>query len=205
MYEYIVGKVNYSNSNYLILENNFIGYKIFVSDSEKFEINKIQRVYIYTKIYQNLKNNFLYEYYGFKTLYEKIFFEWLLQVNGVGTKIALSIMKNDINLMKDLIIKNDIEALNSLSGFTNKISLNVTHFINQKIKNEPECHKNKNTCSENLCDLVSALKALGYKKNQIEKAVSLLESKIINSKKDDISDLISLAIQAIVNHENIPN
>ncbi|MDE7088168.1 MAG: hypothetical protein K2O19_01380, partial [Malacoplasma sp.] len=30
MIEYILGKVSYKNSNYLILENNFKGYKVYM-------------------------------------------------------------------------------------------------------------------------------------------------------------------------------
>ena len=204
MFEYIVGKINYTNSNYVILENNFIGYKIYVSDPNKFELNKFQKIFLYSKIYQNLKNTFSYEYYGFKTLNEKIFFEQLLQINGIGVKSALAILKNDINLIKQLIKNQDINSLTSLEGFNNKIATHVVGQLSYKIKLEKQDVASSDS-GEIVADIISALKALGYGKTEIEKAMVSIETEISKSSYEDISNLISLAIQSIIKNENLSN
>lgn len=206
MYEYLVGKVNYLNANYLIMENNFLGYKVYVSDTSKYELNKFQKVYLYTKIYQNIKNNFNYEFYGFRTLSEKIFFESLLNINGIGVKIALTILRNDLNLVKTLIKNQDVSSLEALEGFNNKIATNVVGQLSYKMNLEPETKSdslNKNQTNI-LGEAISALKSLGYKKHEIEKAVSNIDKNILENSQD-VSDLISCAIKIILNNEATAN
>ncbi|BAC44071.1 holliday junction DNA helicase [Malacoplasma penetrans HF-2] len=214
MIEYIIGKISYKNNNYLILENNFKGYKLFMSDPNIFEENSSAKIFVYTKIFQNNKNNFLFEYYGFKTLREKIFFENLLTVNGIGPKTSLTILRNDLNLLKELIRNEDIESLSVLEGFTNKTALSIVSALSYKLKNEriSEYNNDVNHSSINqqsnsynpVPDLVSALKALGYKKNMIEKAINLLIPQLSNVSEDQISDLISQAIK-IISDEAVTN
>ena len=103
MIEYILGKVSYKNSNYLILENNFKGYKVYMSDLASIEENSNIKVFVYTRVYQNNKSNFVFEYYGFKSIREKFFFETLLSINGIGPKTSLLILKNNIDMLKELI------------------------------------------------------------------------------------------------------
>lgn len=207
MFEYIVGKINYLNSTYVILENNFIGYKIYVSNPNKFELNKIQKLYIYPKLYQNNKSCYVCEYYGFKTLPEKIFFESLLNVNGIGVKSAIGILKNDLSLLKNLIKNNDIDSLINLEGINNKIANNLVMFLSIKLKNES---LNENITSNDysllLNDVISALKSLGYKKTDIEKSILKLDKKLLkNYSEENVSELISLCIKNILNYENISN
>ena len=47
--EYINGKVTYSNKNYIVLEANSIGHKIYINDSMAFDNNQLYRIYIYIK------------------------------------------------------------------------------------------------------------------------------------------------------------
>ena len=199
MFEYIVGKISYANENYLILENNYTGYKIWTNNADSYENNTNLRLYIYTKIFQSNKGNYVYEYYGFKNISEKIFFENLVSINGIGPKTALSILKNDINFIKDLIRNDDIISLELLPGFSNKIALLVCSQLGYKLRNEKKEETVNSTNNGNLlADVISALKALGYKKNDIEMAVNVIGPKLDNYTNDDISTVISEAIKVIL-------
>ena len=156
-------------------------------------------MYIYTKIFQSNKGNYVCEYYGFKNITEKIFFENLVSINGIGPKTALSILKNDINFIKDLIRNDDIISLELLPGFSNKIALLVCSQLGYKLRNEKKEEKVNSTNNGNLlADVISALKALGYKKNDIEMAVNVIGPKLDNYTNDDISTVISEAIKIIL-------
>lgn len=148
MYEYIVGKINYTNTNYVILENNFIGYKVFVNGIDNLDLNAFHRLYLYTRVTQNNKGNFVYEYYGFKTINEKFFFELLLTLNGIGPKTAMAILKNDVSLLKKLIKSNDIKTLETLPGFTNKLSIMIVNQLGYKLRNEIIDNKNSTINSQ---------------------------------------------------------
>lgn len=214
MFEYIIGKNTYANNNYLILENNYIGYKIYLNNPDKYENNTFYKIYVFIKINQNNKGNFNYEYYGFKTIYEKYFFELLMSVNGIGPKTAMNIMKNDLNLLKNLIMQNNVNELENLIGFNNKLAIAISNEIGYKLRNSTFFNKdNTNKNFENntdctnvnaLSNIISALKALGYKKDDIEFALSNISNNLSECDENDINELISESIKIIVKkNENL--
>lgn len=210
MYEYIIGKISYSNSNYIILENNFIGYKVFLNGIELLDKNSFHRIYLYTKISQTSKGNYSFEYYGFKTISEKYFFELLLSLNGIGPKTAMAILRNDLNLLKTLIKSNDIESLENLPGFNGKLAITISNQLGYKLRNEilfkkENCDKEENNHSNNISNLISALKSLGYKKSDVEFAINNIQSQLNNFNEYELNDLISECIKIIINNENSSN
>lgn len=69
MFGYIIGSVKYLTSNHIILENNGIGYIIYVANPYAYEIGKEYTVYTYQNITES--ENSLY---GFKSMDEKSYF-----------------------------------------------------------------------------------------------------------------------------------
>lgn len=200
--EYINGKITYSNKNYIILETNSIGTKIFINDYINYELNQYYKIYIYQKVCQTNKGNFVSEYYGFKDPYEKIFFEQLININGIGPKTALNILKTNLDELKILIKTKDYKTLETLPGFNKKIAWQVINDISYKLnfeyKNETINENNNSTSVTKISDLVSALKALGYKKEEVEIALSEIPTKIENYRSLELSDLISETIKIII-------
>ena len=87
MYEYINGKVINQESNYIVLDNSGIGYLIYVPNPYSFNLNESYRVYVYQQIRED--ENSLY---GFKTKEEKELFLKLIDVKGLGCKMALPML-----------------------------------------------------------------------------------------------------------------
>lgn len=205
MFEYIVGKISYANNSYIVLENNFIGYKIFLNNIDLIDKNTFHRIYVYSKIFQNGKGNFGFEHYGFKTVAEKYFFDSLLTINGIGPKTAMNILKNDLFLVKKLIKNNDVNTLKSLNGFNERVAIAVVNSLSSSLKNdfknnESDSFKEKNT--EIIVSIIQSLKMLGYKKHEVEYALEIISSKINNITNNDtneVNDLVSEAIKLIVN------
>ena len=54
MYGYIKGKITYVTSNYIIIDNNGIGYIIFVANPYSYEENKEYLIYTYNYIKMSL-------------------------------------------------------------------------------------------------------------------------------------------------------
>ena len=48
MYNYIQGTIIDAKSNYIVLDNNKIGYQIYVANPFSFEIGKNFKVYLYS-------------------------------------------------------------------------------------------------------------------------------------------------------------
>ena len=64
MYEYIKGKITKQESNYVVLENNGIGYLIYVPNPYSFTIDKDVTIYIYQYVREDEIT-----LYGFKSFY----------------------------------------------------------------------------------------------------------------------------------------
>ena len=69
MYGYIRGDIKEINSNYIILDNNGIGYQIYVPNPYSYQLNKNYIVYIYTKVAEEE-----YTLYGFRDKEQKELF-----------------------------------------------------------------------------------------------------------------------------------
>ena len=82
MYGYIRGIVTEVESSYIILENNNIGYLIYVANPYYFELNKEYIIYVYQYVREDEIS-----LYGFKEKQEKDMFLKLIEVKGVGCKI----------------------------------------------------------------------------------------------------------------------
>ena len=77
MYSYIKGIVTEIESNYIVIDNNGIGYLVYTANPYSFNIDENYKIYIY----QNVKEDEL-SLYGFKTKEEKDLFLKLIEVKG---------------------------------------------------------------------------------------------------------------------------
>ncbi|MEG1821018.1 MAG: Holliday junction branch migration protein RuvA [Malacoplasma sp.] len=199
MIEYLTGKISYTNDKFIILENNFIGYKIWMNKTNEIDATIMNRVYVFIKTTNNSKNYQVSEIYGFKTHQEKSFFEILISANGIGPKTALLVMQNNIDLLKELISKKNISDLENLPNFSRRLALNICNQLSYKIfisrKESLESDNINSESSISIEEIVSALKSLGYKKEEINLAISSID---LNSLKDT-NVAISEAIKNIVN------
>lgn len=201
MIEYIIGKISYSNDKFIILENNFKGYKIWMNKIGELDSSIFNRVYVFVKISTNSKNYQISEIFGFKTPQEKSFFETLISATGIGPKTALLIMQNNIDLLKELITTKNIDDLENLPNFTKKLAINLCNQLSYKIYIAKKESINDDICSAtniSVGEVVSALKSLGYKKSEINLAMNSID---LNSLKDT-NIAISEAIKNIVNVNN---
>ena len=87
MYDYMNGLITDVRPDGIVLEVNNIGYFINVSNPYTFEINKMSRVYLYQQVKEDELNLF-----GFKKKEEKELFLKLINVKGLGCKMALPIL-----------------------------------------------------------------------------------------------------------------
>ncbi len=110
MYEYIKGIYIGINKDYVIVENNGIGYKIFTSGATMSSMPKIgEEIKLYLE--QIVREDFI-GLYGFDTNEELEMFKLLLTINGVGAKAALSLLSiSRVNNLKYAIMTGDEKHL----------------------------------------------------------------------------------------------
>lgn len=190
MYSYIIGKVISKTKNILILENNNIGYEIYMTEIALSELNIDEEAKIYT--YYNVSQDNI-SLFGFKNLEEKKMFENLISVSKIGAKTAIGILSSISTAEFAIaIITNDISRLSKLPGIGKKTAQRIVLEITDKVKTEEiiftedkEQKSNEQyvTVSEKEKDVVEALKVLGYNIKEIE---NIMKSLDINSSTEDM-------------------
>ncbi|HIT23542.1 MAG TPA: Holliday junction branch migration protein RuvA, partial [Candidatus Faecimonas intestinavium] len=87
MYDYIKGTVVELKYNSIVVDNNGIGYLIYVPNPYAFEVGKEYKVFVYQQVKEDEEALF-----GFKTREEKELFLKLISVKGLGCRMALPIL-----------------------------------------------------------------------------------------------------------------
>ncbi|HWL27028.1 MAG TPA: Holliday junction branch migration protein RuvA [Ureibacillus sp.] len=88
MYDYIIGQVKRVTPEYIVLEQNQIGWCLHTPNPFAFQINDtIQQVFIHMHVREDA-----HQLFGFKTIDQRELFRKLIQVSGIGPKGALAIL-----------------------------------------------------------------------------------------------------------------
>ena len=119
MYNYIIGKVTYAMGNTLVVENNGVGYEIGVSATTLYDCctpGEIVKIYTYLYVREDT-----FALYGFSKLEEKTLFLRLIDISGVGPKLAMQILGGmDLNSLTVAIATGDIKTLAKIKGLGKK-------------------------------------------------------------------------------------
>ncbi len=188
MVSYIIGKITSLNKKTITVESNWTGYVINVTNPELFELGKVRKIYLHKHTSLTNKNSVNEEYYGFVNYDQKEMFLKLLSLNGIGPKTAIQILKNDLSLIKNMILSKDVKGLSACQSINEKVA-------RQMIDNIEISSKEGLKTNPKISELISALESLGYQKNEIEDVISNKE--IIGDTSIDLSDLVSNAIKYI--------
>lgn len=165
MYEYIIGKIKDIESNYIVVENNNIGYLIYTASPYSFEIDKEYTIYLF----QSVKEDEL-SLYGFKNKEERNLFLRLISVKGLGCKMALPILATgSINGIVDAIERENILYLKKFPKIGDKVARQIILDLKGKLVSG----KVENVVVND--ELNEALKALGYKQVDINKVTSKID------------------------------
>ena len=177
MYAYIKGMLEIKTIEYVVIETNGIGYKIFMSESA---IDKLGELGSQVKIYTYLKvREDDMSLYGFNTNEELRMFELLLSVSGVGAKSAIVILSNiSPSSFALAVITDDVAKLKKLPGIGPKTAQRIILELKDKLKAVEDTNKDeleamlmkKEVDGEKVSEAMSALQVLGYTRKEIEKA-----------------------------------
>lgn len=178
MYEYIKGKYIGINKDYVIIENNGIGYKIFTSGATMAEMPKVsEEVQLYLE--QIVREDFI-GLYGFKDREELEMFKLLISISGVGAKAALSLLSiSRINNLKYAIIMEDDKHLCRAPGIGKKTAGRIILELKDKIKTDEvsegvdiqQGFEDISSNSNAIGEAIGALLALGYSEKEAESAL----------------------------------
>lgn len=188
------------NKDYVVLENNKIGYKIFTSGST---IAKMPKVGEEVKLYleQIVREDFI-GLYGFLTSEELEMFKILLTINGVGAKASLSLLSiSNVTNLKYAILMGDEKHITRAPGIGRKTAQRIILELKDKFKSD-ELLDNEMDISENdlgdlsksnkLDEALSALVALGYTEKEGQKVLKTVD------KNDTVENIIKNCLRMLM-------
>lgn len=192
MIAYLKGEVVKKSTGHLILDVSGVGYSVEVSTQTQDKIPgtgsklKLLIYHHFTDSDQRL--------FGFTEQKEKNLFERLITVKGIGPKLGLTILSGmPAGELIQAIVTQDTGALSGISGIGKKTAQRMVLELKDKLFDESESSvvSDGGQRRDRREESVSALQALGFKKQDAAKTVS----KIISDKPDsDVSDIVKRAL-----------
>lgn len=178
MISFLRGKIINKSNNFLIIDVNGVGYKVFVTPALYAEGGIAQATEFY--IHEHVREDIL-ALYGFKTMAELEMFELLLSVSGIGPKSALGVLAAaSVDDVKETIGQGDPSLLTKVSGIGKKTAERVVLELRSKIGSLSASGTKAGGAAAGG-DEIDALMALGYSMSQAREALKGVDPKIKDS------------------------
>ena len=172
MYDYIKGTITNIKHNSIVVDNNGIGYLIYVSNPYSFELGRDYKVYVYQQIKEDENSLF-----GFKTLEEKEFFLKLISVSGVGCKMALPILAvGSIEGIMDAIDRENVLYLKKFPKIGDKLAKQIILDLKGKLEFIGVGITDDIVETEN--ELKDVLIGLGYKEKELKPVLAKVDTSL---------------------------
>ena len=181
---YKKGKVVSIGKTYIIHESNNVGTIIYVARPKEFKKDESRKIFIYEH-----KSDYTESVYGFGTFKERVLFENLLKVSGVGPKTAINILGDGPEKPVELIVNEDAHGLSQYPAIGMKTANQIIYQLKDLYKNIEVIKSGMVSPSQ----LNGPLKTLGFNNRQIKDAVNNVEP------TNNIETLIENAIKYISN------
>ncbi len=180
----LTGKIKLTGPDHLILDVKGVGYEVFASAFTLQSVKALEQVELF--IYTHVKEDTL-RLYGFFELAEKTMFLSLLQMNGVGPKMALAILSAAPSLqdLVSMIEHSDIKGLSRLPRVGKKTAQQMILTLKGKLSTESEDQE----LTKARQDLRAALSGLGFKSVEIQSVLDNI--KISQNREKDLKKALS--------------
>lgn len=174
MFEYLNGVVKIKKPEYLAIDVNGIGYRVYITlkTYDQVQVGEKRELYIYNVIKEDT-----FKLVGFLQERERVLFEMLIGISGIGLSLALSIMSTfSIDNIREIVLTEDFKTLKRVPKLGEKKSKQIIIDLNNKIKTlnlmsleDPSGEMLNNAIEE---ELYMALDSLGYSKKEIDSMIS---------------------------------
>jgi len=196
MISYLFGKIKYKDNKSITLEINGVGYEVFVSEPilEKLKVDENKEFFISSYVREDT-----FSLYGFETQEEKIFFELLISVSGVGPKSALQTLSiAKLSEIKKAILRDDPRLLKKVSGIGTKTAERIVVELKNKLDNILIDKNEKiDLAFDGQAGAFEALQSLGYSAQEIRNALRKVPSNI-----EDEDEIIKYILKIIGKNKN---
>lgn len=178
MISFIKGEVVKKGLDYIILDNNNIGYYINTAFSTLNKLQEKDEALIQT--YMHIREDIL-ALYGFLTKDEIELFKKLISVNGVGPKAGLAVLSTyEPNTVKEIILKDDTTRMSKVPGIGKKTASKIILELKDKVGTLDLIEKGAEETiitivDSEASDVLNALVALGFNSYEAKKILDKID------------------------------
>lgn len=196
----LIGEVFALEAPTVLLNVNGVGYEIDTPLSTFCQLQKGQRVTLWTHL---VVREDAQQLFGFIDAQEKLVFRTLLKVNGVGPKMALGILSTlSIDLLIHTIEHDDINTLIKVPGVGKKTAERLMIELRDRFKalSNPSGTGSamapaqiQFSANSPVAEAEAALQSLGYKPAEAQKAVAAAKAN-----HTEAADIIRAALKSMM-------
>ncbi len=173
------GALAYKSIDHVIIDVGGIGYRLFIPLSTFYALPDSGEISLFSHTHVREDALLLY---GFLTGEERDMFVVLINISGVGPKLAVNILSHiPVGELKTAIADGDIKRLSALPGIGKMTAERLVLELKDKVGpgdrlQHPAAMKaGGQPAGDVITDVISALVNLGYKENQARKVLEVME------------------------------
>jgi Holliday junction DNA helicase RuvA len=177
MIAYLKGTLLSKSTDFIIIDNNGIGYEVFVPLSTFYSLPDEENSEVSLHIYTHVRED-AFILFGFNTVLEKKIFRLLISVSGIGPKLAVNILSGiGPDSLLEAIARADVVRLQSIPGVGKKTAERISLELKDKAQKTssdiklPPVKVHSLEEKEVHDDALSALLNLGYSSRAAGRAV----------------------------------
>src|SRR5688572_2033203 len=182
------GQISHIEDNALIIEVGGVGLRIFVPAPLRIKSKAGEMLFLFTHL--QVREDAL-TLYGFESQADKDLFHTLLGVDGVGPKVALSVLSSmTLDAIQRAIFADEGELLSKVPGVGKKTAQKMALHLKDKLK-PTDALSRLGSLTDYDSEVLAALTALGYSVVEAQAAIQSLPK----DAPTDVEERLRLTLQ----------
>ena len=181
------GEITQIEEAALVVEVGGVGMRVFVPKPllTRFQVGEVVLIHTHLVVRENDLS-----LYGFETIADRQLFLTLLGVDGVGPKVALSVLSTlNLDTVQRAVFSEEADLLSRVPGVGKKTAQKMLLYLKDRLKPASGLEKIA-AMSDTDSEVLAALTALGY---SVIEAQSALQS-LPKDAPDDVEEKLRLAL-----------
>jgi Holliday junction DNA helicase RuvA len=183
------GEITQIDDTALILEVGGVGLRVFAPAPLRTRLKVCEMAFLYTHLV--VREDAL-TLYGFESQADRDLFNLLLGVDGVGPKVALSVLSTlTLDAVQRAIFAEEADLLSRVPGVGKKTAQKILLHLQGRIRSEGEFGPALSALSDIETEVVAALTSLGYSVVEAQTAIQAIPK----DAPETVEDRLRLALQ----------
>ena len=182
------GEISQIEENALIIEVGGVGLRVFVPALLRTKLKAGETIFLFTHLV--VREDAL-TLYGFESQADRELFNILLGVDGVGPKVALSVLSTlTVDSIQRAVFTDEADLLSRVPGVGKKTAQKIALHLKDKLKPTDALAKVA-AMSDKDSEVLAALTSLGYSVVEAQAAIQAIPK----DAPDDVEERLRLALQ----------